>query len=112
MTTRLRCDVANHATNGRYRCTRGKHAGPCAAVPVKGFFQGMLRDGHRVVVWPISIKWSTKLASKWLGVHGWQIGSERVHDDLTSFGMMPGRRALYGWTFHLGRLKILFGKLI
>lgn len=112
MTTPTRCDVANRETNGHYRCTRrGPHKGPCAAVRVRGFFQGALRDGVRVMMWPISLRWSTKNAnSGWFKVHGWQVGAEHVDKSQTSFGMVPGRRALYGWTFHLGRLKVLFGR--
>lgn len=105
-----RCDVANQNTRGAYRCTRKSgHEPPCAAVRVRGFFQGCLRDGARVHIWPIALGWSEKLASKWFGVHGWETQADLVPDELTSFGMMPGYRQTFGWTFHLGRLKIYFG---
>ncbi len=105
-----RCDQANINTRGDYRCTRKNgHAGPCAAVRVKGLFQGCQRDGVRVLLWPIRLLWSDKLASTWFTVHGWECAPDRVQHRLTSFGMMPGYRKTMGWTFHLGRLKVCFG---
>lgn len=105
-----RCDVANIETRGKYRCTRrAGHKGPCAALAVKGFFQGALRDGARVYLFPIRLLWGSKLSSNWFGVHGWECRPERVPYKLTSFGMMPGFRSTFGWTFHIGRLKVCFG---
>lgn len=105
-----RCDIINIETRGKKRCIRkGGHAGPCLPVEVRGLFQGALRDGVRVYMWPLRLLWSDKLASKWFGVHGWGCKPERVRYGLTSFGSMPGYRKTMGWTFHLGRLKICFG---
>jgi len=58
---------------------------------------------HTYLYWPIRLQW--KSAAKhdsrllsWFAWHGWQVGwKEPAH-------------GLFGWTFHLGRLIVLFGK--
>jgi hypothetical protein len=47
--------------------------------------------------WPIRLKWSARPSSQWFSWHGWEIGRDRLW------------RTCYGWTFHLGRLKVMFG---
>ncbi|GIN22519.1 hypothetical protein J1TS3_36530 [Siminovitchia fordii] len=55
----------------------------------------------RYLYWPIKIKWSKPISksirSKWFHKHGWQVGWD-------GFAM-----GVFGWTYHLGRLKICFG---
>lgn len=54
----------------------------------------------RYLMWPIKLKWVKPLPnqnSKWFKKHGWQVGFD-------GFAM-----SVYGWTYHLGRLKICFG---
>ena len=68
------------------------------------------KNGERFQNWPIRLKWGDKLSSNWFGRHGWQTGFEVVPVEQTSFGCMPGRRAVFGWTFHIGRLKVCFGR--
>ncbi len=67
------------------------------------------KDKSRRVNWPIRLRWSSNHKG-WFTTHGWQIGSERVPVEQTSFGCMPGYRAVFGWTFHLGPLKVCFGR--
>lgn len=49
--------------------------------------------------WPIRVQWAANDGMRcWFTWHGWQVGwVEPAH-------------GLFGWTFHLGRLLILFGK--
>lgn len=47
--------------------------------------------------WPIRLKWGARPSSQWFSWHGWQLGSDRLW------------RRTFGWTFHLGRLKVMFG---
>lgn len=55
----------------------------------------------RYLFWPIKLKWAKPLRkdmrSLWFKKHGWQVGWD---------GMGMG---VFGWTLHLGRLKICFG---
>jgi hypothetical protein len=57
----------------------------------------------RYIYWPIRFKWvSKKVTGKywkynWFNRHGWQVG----WDDIAM--------GVFGWTYHLGRLKICFG---
>lgn len=64
----------------------------------------------RRLMWPISLKWSAATTSRWFRQHGWQVGSERCSAADTSDGCMPGYRAVFGWTLHLGQLKVVFGR--
>jgi hypothetical protein len=47
--------------------------------------------------WPIRLKWGAGMSSAWFSWHGWEIGTDRLW------------RRVFGWTFHLGRLKVIFG---
>ena len=68
----------------------------------------LTKNGSRLQFWPVRLKWG--VTTSWFSTHGWQTGSERVPVEKTSFGCMPGFRAVFGWTFHLGRLKVCFGR--
>jgi hypothetical protein len=67
-------------------------------------------DGSRWQLWPIRFGWGDRMSSCWFQVHGWEVGCELVPDELTTLGEVPGLRAVVGQTYHLGRLKILFGR--
>lgn len=48
--------------------------------------------------WPIRLKWGAGMSSRWFYWHGWELsGRDRLW------------RRWLGWTFHLGRLKVIFG---
>ena len=47
--------------------------------------------------WPIRLKWGAGMSSRWFAWHGWELGHDRLW------------RSVLGWTYHLGRLKIVFG---
>lgn len=68
------------------------------------------KDGSRWQVWPVRIRFKRGASHRWLARHGWQVGSESVPVEKTSFGCMPGYRAVFGQTLHFGPLKILLGK--
>jgi hypothetical protein len=48
--------------------------------------------------WPIRLKWGAPRSSAWFTSHGWQLGTDHLW------------RRVFGWTFHLGRLKVCFGR--
>lgn len=64
-------------------------------------------DRSRLQFWPIRLAWGR--SSSWFATHGWQVGSELCGRHETSLGNAPGRRDVFGWTLHLGLLKVLFG---
>lgn len=70
------------------------------------------KDGDRWAWWPVSLRISWRFGNwrQWFKTHGWQIGSERVDPALTSRACMPGFRRVFGWTLHLGPLKVCFGR--
>jgi hypothetical protein len=76
---------------------------------MSSLFKQAKRDGERIRYWPIRISWGPKLSSCWFTVHGWELPPDRVPEALSSKGSMPGYRRTFGWTFHLGRLKVKFG---
>lgn len=47
--------------------------------------------------WPIRLKWGAQMSSRWFDWHGWELGSDRLW------------RQVFGWTYHMGRLKVIFG---
>lgn len=51
----------------------------------------------RYFKWPIRLRWGARRSSAWFTWHGIEHGPDRLW------------RVWYGWTFHLGRLKVLFG---
>ena len=67
-------------------------------------------DGSRWLRWPVRLTWSWFARGSWFQVHGWEVGSELVPEGLTSGQKIPGLRAIVGQTYHLGPLKILFGR--
>ena len=67
------------------------------------------KDGSHRLMWPIRLTWAEQLSACWFKTHGWQVGSEKCSRAETGRGAMPGWRSVYGWTFHLGRLKVKFG---
>jgi hypothetical protein len=69
-------------------------------------------EGNRFQVWPIRLKWSAGSASRFFDRHGWQTGTERTPDGSTGGRCMPGYRAVYGQTFHIGRLKVCLGRSV
>jgi hypothetical protein len=77
---------------------------------MSSFFLQVEHEGGRVLLWPIRIMWGSPMSSKWFGVHGWEAKPDVVDVELTSLGMMPGYRQTWGWTYHIGRLKIVFGR--
>ena len=68
------------------------------------------KDKSRWMLWPVRIKWSAASANCWFTTHGWQTGTERVPVEKTCDGCIPGFRRVFGWTFHLGRVKVCFGR--
>lgn len=47
--------------------------------------------------WPIRFKWGAGMSSQWFSWHGWELGLDHLW------------RTTFGWTYHLGRLKVIFG---
>lgn len=56
-----------------------------------------MSDVRKWMYWPISIR-INRDASTW-GTHGWSNG----------FEVSPDRTSYFGWTLHLGPVKVLFG---
>lgn len=48
--------------------------------------------------WPMRLRWGQRRSSSWFNWHGWEVG-----------GLDRLWRRRFGWTFHLGRLKVMFG---
>lgn len=68
-------------------------------------------DGNRWQLWPVRLSFVTHFGARaWFRVHGWQTGSELTMDGTNARGCVPGIRLVFGQTFHLGPLKILFGR--
>ena len=75
------------------------------------FFKHYYNNKYELELWPIRLKYAAGNSSEWFVAHGWSNGSHTVSDSSqTSYGAMPGWKLVYGWTFHLGRLKVIFGK--
>ena len=66
-------------------------------------------DRARYLLWPVRFTRKTDGFPPHWGWHGWHVRYENVSREKTSAGCMPGYRAVYGQTLHLGRLLILFG---
>jgi hypothetical protein len=69
-------------------------------------------EGSRWLRWPLRFRlvfrhgaWRT-----WFTAHGYPGGHELVPVELTSRGCVPGLRRLVCQTYHLGPLKLLFGR--
>lgn len=58
------------------------------------------RPGARFLWWPIRLRWTSPLygRSAWFRWHGWEVESTGIEQHL------------FGWTMHLGWLKVLFGR--
>lgn len=54
------------------------------------------RGYKRYLYWPIFLRWQ-RGGSKWITWHGWQLGYEGLE------------QKVFGWTLHLGALKVCFG---
>jgi hypothetical protein len=68
-------------------------------------------EGHRWQLWPVRLSLCLGFAARsWFQVHGWQTGCELTPDRSSGGGCVPGVRHVYGQTYHLGPLKILFGR--
>lgn len=48
--------------------------------------------------WPVRLKWGARRSGGWFSWHGWEMGGR---DRLW--------RRRFGWTYHLGRMKVIFG---
>jgi len=71
--------------HGRYTCGACGHAWSAGSI---------------YLWWPIRLRWSGPFPgqrSPWFTWHGFEVGAVGVE------------RLVYGWTFHLGRLKVIFG---
>lgn len=55
------------------------------------------RAYKRYMYWPVAIRWQRKASHKWINWHGWQIAYEGIE------------QKVFGWTLHLGALKVCFG---
>ena len=64
----------------------------------------------RYMWWPIRLRWQRASSHRFFTSHGWQTGFDRVAPHEHSDGCMPGYRSVFGRTFHLGPLKVCFGK--
>ena len=51
----------------------------------------------RFLYWPIFLRWQRGGAHKFITWHGWSIGYERLE------------QKVFGWTLHIGALKVCFG---
>lgn len=71
------------------------------------------RDGARYRLAPVGIRWRKGGALHFLDWHGWQIGSERIDGRDDGAPLVPGEpfpwRPVFGWTLHVGALKVCFG---
>lgn len=67
-------------------------------------------DGARRMFWPVTLMWGPKDSSTWFRAHSVERGAEYAPAGQESCGCMPGIRVVRGWTFHLGRLKVVFGR--
>lgn len=57
------------------------------------------RAYKRYLYWPIFLRWQRKATHKFINWHGWQIGYEGLE------------QKVFGWTLHIGALKICFGSV-
>jgi hypothetical protein len=57
------------------------------------------RKTKRYLNWPVSLHFQTRLGAwrSWFKTHGWQVGWDGIE------------QRVYGWTLHLGPLKVCFG---
>ncbi len=55
------------------------------------------RGYKRYLYWPIFFRWQRKASHKFFNWHGWQLGYEGLE------------QKVFGWTLHIGPLKICFG---
>lgn len=76
------------------------------------FLRSTDADGCRWVRWPVRARLAFRHRAwrTWFRVHGWPAGHELVPHEQTSRGSVPGLRRLVGQTYHLGPLKLLFGR--
>jgi hypothetical protein len=76
--------------------------------------------GDRYALWPIALGWVPRSIGfvcnpEWwqrmwsFTWHGWQTGYEDVPEEQTSLGCMPGKRAVFGQTLHLGFFQVYLG---
>lgn len=74
------------------------------------------KDRSRQQLWPIKLKWiplkhySCCGGFVWLTRHWWHAGAEYVAAGSESENCIPGIRDVFGWTFHFGPIKVVFGK--
>lgn len=55
------------------------------------------RGYKRYLYWPIFLRWQRKGSHKFITWHGWSVGYEGLE------------QKVFGWTLHVGALKICFG---
>ena len=55
------------------------------------------RSYKRYLYWPIFFRWQRKASRKFFNWHGWQLGYEGLE------------QKVFGWTLHVGAIKICFG---
>lgn len=68
--------------SGNYTCTLCDHS---------------WRAYKRYLYWPIYLRWQRRAATKFITWHGWSVGYEAME------------QKVFGWTLHIGPLKICFG---
>ncbi len=66
--------------------------------------------------WPIKLKWvraslRDHLRFHLFTTHGFWVGWEACRMEETSRRAMYCRREVYGWTLHIGALKVIFGSV-
>jgi hypothetical protein len=61
--------------------------------------------------WPIKLRWIKGGNHTFICTHWFAVGSERCSDDETSGRCCPGYREVFGWTLHIGNLKVIFGSV-
>ncbi len=69
-------------------------------------------DGARWLRWALRVRlvFGPLWWRSWFKNHGWPAGHELVPVEWTTRGCVPGLRQLVGQTYHLGPLKLLFGR--
>ena len=55
------------------------------------------RAYSRYLYWPVFLRWQRKASHKLITWHGWQLGYEGLE------------QKVFGWTLHIGPLKVCFG---
>jgi hypothetical protein len=68
-------------------------------IPIPHASRGLGSTTKRFEMWPIHVEFASDKYTwrSWFTWHGWEVGADGLG------------KLVYGWTFHLGPLKIMFG---